>query len=116
MVTTQYFAMKTRRYQHEHGLSDCTLARIAARAFRNGAANPTAWRRTPLTEDEVLAAAPVNEPLTQYMFCQPSQGAVALVLARGDRGPSTSATRRCGWPRSPSAPGGSARSRSSGRG
>jgi acetyl-CoA acetyltransferase len=85
MVTTQYFAMKTRRYQHEHGVSDLALARISARAFRNGAEHPMAWRRTPLTEEEVLAAAPVNEPLTQYMFCQPSQGAVALVLARGDR-------------------------------
>lgn len=85
MVTTQYFAMKTRRYQHEHGLSDRTLARIAARAFRNGAAHPRAWRRGVLSEDEILAAAPVNDPLTQYMFCQPSQGAVALVLTRGDR-------------------------------
>jgi acetyl-CoA acetyltransferase len=85
MVTTQYFAMKTRRYQHEHDLSDRVLARISERAFRNGAAHPQAWRRTPLTQDEVLASAPVNEPLTQYMFCQPSQGAVALVLARGDR-------------------------------
>jgi acetyl-CoA acetyltransferase len=85
MVTTQYFAMKTRRYQHEHGVSDRTLARISARAFRNGEAHPLAWRRTALTEDEVLASAPINEPLTQYMFCQPSQGAVALVLARGDR-------------------------------
>jgi acetyl-CoA acetyltransferase len=85
MITTQYFAMKTRRYQHEHGLSDLALARIAARAFRNGAAHPMAWRRTPLTVEQVLAATPVNEPLTQYMFCQPSQGGVALVLARGDR-------------------------------
>lgn len=85
MVTTQYFAMKTRRYQHEHGVSDRTLARISARAFRNGAEHPLAWRRTALSEEEVLAAAPVNDPLTQYMFCQPSQGAVALVLARGDR-------------------------------
>jgi len=49
MVTTQYFAMKTRRYQHEHGVSDRTLARISARAFRNGEGHPTAWRRTPLT-------------------------------------------------------------------
>ncbi|MBC7632695.1 thiolase family protein [Aeromicrobium sp.] len=85
MVTTQYFAMKTRRYQYEHGISNRTLARISARAFRNGKENPLAWRRTPLTEEEVLASAPVNDPLTQYMFCQPSQGAVALVLARGDR-------------------------------
>jgi acetyl-CoA acetyltransferase len=85
MITTQYFAMKTRRYQHEHGVSDLALARISARAFRNGADHPMAWRRTALTEEEVLSSAPVNEPLTQYMFCQPSQGAVGLVLARGDR-------------------------------
>ncbi len=85
MVTTQYFAMRTRRYQHEHGVPDATLARIAARAFRNGAAHPLAWRRTVLSEEEILAAAPVNEPLTRYMLCQPSQGAVALVLTRGDR-------------------------------
>jgi acetyl-CoA acetyltransferase len=85
MVTTQYFALKTRRYQYEHGISDLSLARVSARAFRNGAAHPMAWRRTALSEEDVLAAAPVNEPLTQYMFCQPSQGAVALVLARGDR-------------------------------
>ena len=40
MITTQYFAMKTRRYQHEHGVSDLALARISARAFRNGGAAP----------------------------------------------------------------------------
>ena len=27
----------------------------------------------------------VNDPLTQYMFCSPGEGAVALVLARGRR-------------------------------
>ncbi|WP_416210919.1 thiolase family protein [Frankia sp. Cr2] len=85
MVTTQYFAMKTRRYQYEHAISDRSLARVAVRALRNGEASPTAWRRTPLTEDEVLAAPTVNAPLTRSMFCSPSEGAVALVLARGDR-------------------------------
>jgi len=85
MVTTQYFAMKARRYLHEHGISERSLARVSARAFRNGAANPFAWRRKPLDEDEILAAAPVNPPLTQYMLCGPNEGAVALVLARSDR-------------------------------
>jgi acetyl-CoA acetyltransferase len=85
MVTTQYFAMRTRRYLHEHGVSERALAQVAARAFRNGAANPLAWRRKPLAEDEILGADPVNPPLTRYMFCSPGEGAVALVLARGDR-------------------------------
>jgi acetyl-CoA acetyltransferase len=85
MVTTQYFAMKARRYLYEHAISDRSLARVAAKAFRNGSANPNAWRRKPLDEDEILAAAPVNPPLTQYMLCGPNEGAVALVLARTER-------------------------------
>lgn len=85
MVTTQYFAMKTRRYLHRYGLDASALAAVSERAFANGAAHPMAWRRKPLTAAEVLASAPVNDPLTQYMFCSPGEGGVALVLARGDR-------------------------------
>ncbi|HEX6358757.1 thiolase family protein [Actinophytocola sp.] len=85
MMTTQYFAMKTRRYLHEHGISERSLAAVAARAFRNGARNPVAWRRTELSEEDIMAAAPVNAPLTKYMFCSPAAGAVALVLATGER-------------------------------
>ena len=33
----------------------------------------------------MLASKMVNHPLTQYMFCSPGEGAVALVLARGER-------------------------------
>jgi acetyl-CoA C-acetyltransferase len=85
MLTTQFFAMKIQRYMAEHGISRSTLAKVASKAFDNGARNPWAWRRQPLSEDEVLASRMVNNPLTQYMFCSPGEGAVALVLARGDR-------------------------------
>jgi acetyl-CoA acetyltransferase len=85
MLTTQFFAMKIQRYMAEHGISESTLAKVAAKAFENGSRNPNAWRRKPLTEDEVLGSKMVNNPLTQYMFCSPGEGAVALVLARGER-------------------------------
>jgi acetyl-CoA acetyltransferase len=85
MLTTQFFAMKIQRYMAEHGISSSTLAKVASKAFDNGARNPWAWRRQPLSEDEVLASKMVNNPLTQYMFCSPGEGAVALVLARGER-------------------------------
>ncbi len=85
MLTTQFFAMKIQRYMSEHGISASTLAKVAAKAFRNGSANPNAWRRTPLSEEEILSSRMVNHPLTQYMFCSPGEGAVALVLARGER-------------------------------
>jgi acetyl-CoA C-acetyltransferase len=84
MVTTQFFGMKIQRYLHDHGISRAALARVAAKAFRNGARNPDAWRRKALSEDEILAAPMVADPLTQYMFCSPGEGGVALVLARGD--------------------------------
>jgi acetyl-CoA C-acetyltransferase len=84
MLTTQFFAMKIQRYMHEHGITRSTLAKVAAKAFRNGARNPMAWRREPLSEEQILAAPMISHPLTQYMFCSPGEGAVALVLSRAD--------------------------------
>ena len=85
MLTTQFFAMKIQRYMSEHGISESTLAKVAAKAFENGSRNPNAWRRQALSEEDVLASRMVNDPLRQYMFCSPGEGAVALVLARAGR-------------------------------
>ena len=85
MLTTQFFGMKIQRYMWEHGISDSTLAKVAVKAFHNGALNENAWRRTPLSEEAILGSRMISHPLTQYMFCSPGEGAVALVLARGDR-------------------------------
>jgi acetyl-CoA acetyltransferase len=85
MLTTQFFAMKIQRYMAEHGISNSTLAKVASKAFRNGSLNENAWRRQPLSDAEVLGSKMVNNPLTQFMFCSPGEGAVALVLARGAR-------------------------------
>ena len=84
-LTTQFFGMKINRYMEEHGISQQTLARVAAKAFRNGSMNENAWRRKPLSEDEVLQSAMLSYPLTQYMFCSPGEGGVALILARADQ-------------------------------
>ena len=85
MLTTQFFGMKIQRYMHEHGISREALAKVAAKAFRNGSKNPNAWRRTPMSEDQILDAAMIADPLTQYMFCSPAEGAVALVLTTAER-------------------------------
>ena len=84
-LTTQFFGMKINRYMHEHGITERALAKVSAKAFRNGALNPMAWRRKPMSEDEVLESAMLSYPLTQYMFCSPAEGGVALILARGDQ-------------------------------
>ena len=81
MLTTQFFAMKIRRYMDEHGISPATLGRVAEKSFRNGARADHAWRREPVPLDEILNAPMVSDPLTKFMFCSPAEGAVALVLA-----------------------------------
>ena len=81
MVTTQFFGMKIQRYQHDHAISARTLALVAEKAYRNGARTPEAWRRKPLTADEILASEMVSDPLTRFMFCSPGEGAAAVVLA-----------------------------------
>lgn len=85
MVTTQFFGMKIQRYMHDHGISVSSLAKVAAKAYRNGSLNPNAWRRRPLSEEEITSALHVNHPLTRFMFCSPGEGGVALVLASHER-------------------------------
>jgi acetyl-CoA acetyltransferase len=85
MVTTQFFGLKIQRYLHDHGIAPDVLAAVAEKAFRNGARNPMAWRRKELSAAEVAAAPMISHPLTQYMYCSPGEGAVALVLCRADR-------------------------------
>lgn len=80
LVTTQFFGMKIQRYLHDHGITAGTLALVAEKAYRNGARTPQAWRRTPLTAQEILDSDLVSDPLTRFMFCSPAEGAAALVL------------------------------------
>ena len=84
-LTTQFFGMKINRYMHEYGISQSTLAKVAVKAFRNGSANEMAWRRRPMSESEILDSAMLSYPLTQYMFCSPGEGGVALILSRADQ-------------------------------
>jgi acetyl-CoA acetyltransferase len=81
MLTTQFFALKIQRYMQLHGISRTTLARVAEKSFRNGEKTDHAWRRSPIDLETILNAPMVNDPLTKYMFCSPSEGGVALIIA-----------------------------------
>ncbi|MGH3632741.1 thiolase family protein [Mycobacterium sp.] len=86
-LTTKFFGMKANRYIHDHGISTETLAKVAVKNFRNGALNPNAFRRKPLSEEEILGSPVLNYPLTQYMFCTPDEGAAAVIMCRADLAP-----------------------------
>jgi acetyl-CoA C-acetyltransferase len=83
-VTTKFFGMKANRYIHDHGISQETLAKVAAKNFRNGSLNPNAFRRKPISEEDILDSPVLNYPLTQYMFCAPDEGAAAVIMCRAD--------------------------------
>ena len=82
MLPTQFMAMKAVRYMHDFGISPGTFAKVAAKAFANGARTPTAWRRKEWTEEQVAASPMLNDPLTQHMFCSPCDGAAAVIVTR----------------------------------
>ena len=84
-LTTQFFGMKINRYMHQYGISPSTLAKVSVKAMKNGAMNPMAWRQRELTEEEVLNSTMLSYPLTQYMFCSPAEGGVALILSKADK-------------------------------
>jgi acetyl-CoA acetyltransferase len=83
-VTTKFFGMKISRYMQDHGISHETLAKVAAKNYRNGSLNPNAFRRTPIEIDDILSSQMLNYPLTHYMFCAPDEGAAAVIMCRGD--------------------------------
>jgi acetyl-CoA C-acetyltransferase len=85
MLTSQTQALKVQRYMYEHGISEDALARVAEMSFHNGSITPTAWRRQPLHRDEIIASQMVSAPLRKYMFCNPADGAAAIVVCSAER-------------------------------
>ena len=83
-LTTKFFGMKINKYMHDYGITPGTLAKVAAKGYRNGALNENAFRRKPLSEEEILASPVLNYPLTQYMFCAPDEGAAAVILCKAE--------------------------------
>jgi len=76
--------MKIQRYMHDYGISSDSLALVAEKAFNNGSLNPNAWRREPVSKEDILNGMMVSDPLTKFMFCSPAEGAVSLILCRAD--------------------------------
>ncbi len=82
MVTTQFFGAKLQRYMNDYAIPGLALAQVAEKAFHNGSITPHAWRRRPMSTEEILGSRVLAHPLTQYMLCSPGEGAAALVVCR----------------------------------
>lgn len=81
------YALAANRHQALYGTTREQLAEIVVASRQWGAMNPNARRQQLVTVDEVLASAPVAEPLHALDCCLVTDGAGALVVTRADRAP-----------------------------
>jgi len=75
-----YWAMECRRWMADHAADDRQLAAVAVKARKQGATNPNARYRTPVTIEEVLASPMVADPLHLFEVCAVSDGAAAAII------------------------------------
>jgi len=80
-LALRYFGGAGLAHMKEFGTEMATFAKIRAKASRHAANNPMALFRTPVTEEEVMAA-PVMWPgvMTRLMACPPTCGAAAAIV------------------------------------
>jgi len=76
------YAMLARRHMHEFGTTEEQMAAVAVKNHANGALNPHAQFRFPLTVEKVLKSTLVSDPL-RLLNCSPiSDGAAAVVISK----------------------------------
>lgn len=79
------YALATRRHMHEYGTTREQLAEVAVAARAWARLNPEAYKREPLSIDEVLGARVISSPLTARDCCLVTDGAGAIVVTAAER-------------------------------
>ncbi len=75
------YAEMTKDYMSRSGATPEDFAAISVKSHANGALNPNAQYRDPLTVDEVMASRTIDDPL-RLLMCSPiGDGASALIVA-----------------------------------
>ncbi len=80
-------ALVMRRYMHEYGYSQEDFASFAINAHSNGAKNPNAIFRRPISLKEYLAGRVVADPVTLFDASPIGDGAAALLLVPAEKAP-----------------------------
>lgn len=75
-----YYAMIAARHMHQYGTTSEQLAEIAVAARKWAQMNPKAWRREPLTIEEVLKSRMVCDPLHTLDCCLVTDGGGVAIL------------------------------------
>ncbi len=82
----QRFAMRVRRFMHEHGVRPDALRAIALASYHHAQANPRAvMHGKPLDAATYDASRWIAEPFHLYDCCMENDGAAAIVLVAAER-------------------------------
>lgn len=86
LAPPQRFAMRVRRYMHEHGVRPEALRAIALASYHHAQSNPRAvMHGKPLDADKYDASRWIVEPFHLYDCCMENDGAAALLLVSAER-------------------------------
>ncbi|MGK2876037.1 MAG: thiolase family protein [Nocardioides sp.] len=87
--TISMAALQAQRYLHRHGVAlphaEQVWAQVASRLRTNGALNPAAQLRKPVTPEEVLSSPLLFAPIRRDMACPQTSGGAALVMVSAER-------------------------------
>jgi benzoylsuccinyl-CoA thiolase BbsB subunit len=75
------YAMRARRYLHDHGATVEDLAAVCVKNRRHAVPNEHSQFRSETTVEEVLASRMIADPLTLLQCCARADGAAAVVVA-----------------------------------
>ncbi|HEU4807405.1 MAG TPA: acetyl-CoA acetyltransferase [Homoserinimonas sp.] len=79
------FGLLAARHMHEYGTTAEQLASVAVGARQWAGMNPKAWKRDPLTIDDVLDSRMIADPLHRLDCCLVTDGGGAIVVTSGAR-------------------------------
>jgi acetyl-CoA acetyltransferase len=86
LAPPQRFAMRVRRFMHEHGVRQEAMRAIALASYHHAQANPRAvMHGKPLDSEKYDASRWIVEPFHLYDCCMENDGAAALILVSEER-------------------------------
>jgi benzoylsuccinyl-CoA thiolase BbsB subunit len=78
------YAMRARRYLHDHKFGPEVLAQVSVKARKHGVKNEDAQIQQEISLEEALASRPIAEPLRIADCCPTGDGAAAVVIASAE--------------------------------
>ncbi|MFN8174515.1 MAG: thiolase family protein [Solirubrobacteraceae bacterium] len=78
------YAAMASDYMRRSGATPEDFAAVSVKSHHNGALNPNAQYREPLTVEQILHSRTISDPLTLLMCAPIGDGAAALIVASGE--------------------------------